>query len=59
MGRGWILAMLVLLLLLGGCASTAPLVDDVVPVAVCSANARSRADWNRSSGRFSRQCRIT
>jgi hypothetical protein len=27
MGRGWILAMLVLLLL-GGCASTAPLVDD-------------------------------
>lgn len=28
MGRGWILAMLVLLLLLGGCASTAPLVDD-------------------------------
>ena len=31
--------------------------DDVCDIApcACSTNARSRADWNRSSGRFSRQ----
>ena len=36
----------------------APLSVDV-PDSACSANARSRADWKRSSGCFSRQWRMT
>jgi len=43
----------------GTSEATATAAEPVVPVAVSRAKARSRADWNRFSGFFSRQCRST